>query len=1347
MKTNLTPDMLVKRLAVTVFLLLGFILFSFSHLAAQNQPLPSAGTGFTENKGQFTDTEGKPVEDVFFKMGTNGLDIYVTKTGLDYVFYRIPEEEGHEQEEKEKAEKRAKNIEWKKEENIRKEMNHKVEWCMQKMILSGADIRRENIITSQQTAGEKNYYFPFCPDGILHVKTWQKVLIRSVYPGIDWVIYTSGENGIKYDFIVHPGADVSDIVMEYKGAGKIFPAGENKKLVISTPLGEITEGKLEAFSENGEKVNAILQMEENRVTFSIGDYDKNQKLVIDPPLVWSTYYGGGVLDGTRNVITDASGNVFLVGYSTSTNYPAVNAGGGSWFQGTSGVLGSAIMMKFSPSGAIIWATYYGGNTNYSNAKSMCLDAAGDLYVAGETGATNFPTYDPGNGAFFQSANNTLPGNISEDIFIIRFDNNGIRKWATYFGGDMQELAEACIIDGNGNLLITGTVNSSNFPLMNPGGGAYYQPVNGGGFDMLIAKFNTSDNSLVWSTNYGGNGGERGQGFEKDAAGNIFLVGCSGSTSGMYTVNPGGGAYFQGTNGGGFYDIFLLRMNSAGSIQWATFFGGAGMDYGLSIKKAECGTGYFVTGTTSSLNFPLLNMGGGAYYQNTYGGGVNDMFLLKFDAGLGLDWSTYLGGNNSETAFGTLNCNRLTTDSNGNLYLVGGTFSNNFPVVNPGGGSYFQGSFGGVQDIMICRFNSSGVLDWSTYFGGPNGETAAGIFMDPSGSLYVAGEYTNTGAITANPGGGAYFGSYGGSDDIGISKFMATNTALTYTTLVEDVSCFGANDGSVIISVNGGVPGYSFQWNSGQTNDTVTGLPAGNYSITVTDSDTSACLSQGNQLVINVTVNEPPAISVSVTQNDIICSSQCIGDASAAATGGVGSFSYVWTPGGMTTPFINNLCAGPYTVIAADASGCTDTANITIQQTTGTLSYTVFSSSVSCYGLTDGSAGINVSGGSGSYLYSWLPGGEMTSSLSNIPAGNYTVNVTDTNGCSASAVISVLQPDSISLSLADSADACLGVAVPISSNASGGTGTLSYAWENGNTSGSFSLTAPVTGFFTVTVTDSNNCSVSDSLWIDVHPLPQIAILPVSSSGCDEVCVSFSSTSSVPPVTYNWTFSNGIVSSLSNPQVCFDTPGTFNATLQVTDINGCSGSYTETGVATVYPSPQASFTLSETELSDYNPNTVIINTSSGSTSGSVFTGQWQGFVNLPPGQDMMVSYTDTGYFMITLIASNSFGCTDTTSQYVHVTPEIAIFVPNTFTPDGDGINDVFTATGININDFKMYIFNRWGELIFTSENLYYGWSGVPDGGNEVAQIDTYVYKIFYKDYSNMPHSFIGHVNLVK
>jgi predicted SpoU family rRNA methylase len=726
--------------------------------------------GFSLNRGQINK------EALIYSKGP-GFNVYITERGLSFLMFSFEEE----------------NSEISKIDNKPIKENIKV-WRIDYDLIGG-NIKKENIVFENEIPNYyENYYTQYAPDGILFVKLYKKAIIKEVYPGIDWILRYDENGNFHHEFEASPNSNIAQIKIKVKNA-QIELTDEGKSVLLKTPIGIIKDGNLIAY-EGKKEISAKYTIKDNLLSFEIKDYEGKEKLLIDPhALVWGTYYGGNNEDVASSISTDANGNVFVVGWTKSTDFPTYDPGGGAYYDSTCGGCYDAFILKFNNSGVRLWATYYGGSYE-DRALSISTDTNGNVFVVGYTWSTNFPTYNPGGGAYYQ------PNNVgSPDAFILKFNNSGIRLWATYYGGNYWDIATSISTDANGNVFVVGRTNSTNFPTLNPGGGAYYQGTCGGCFnydDAFILKFNNNGVRL-WATYYGGSNDDKAYSISTDANGNVFVVGLTVSTN-FPTYNPGGGAYYQGTYAGSI-DAFILKFNNSGVRLWATYYGGSSVDSATSISTDANGN-VFVVGETPSTNFPTYDPGGGAYYQGTCGGCPNydDAFILKFNnSGVRL-WATYYGGSDYDLA------TSISTDANGNVFVVGWTKSTNFPTQDPGGGAYYQPNNAGSWDAFILKFTNSGVRLWATYYGGNLSDVATSISTDANGNVFVVGWTFSTNFPTYDPGGGAYYqpacgGCYSYSDAF-ISKFADASTSIPESF----ISSIKIKNNNVVIKLNENING-------------------------------------------------------------------------------------------------------------------------------------------------------------------------------------------------------------------------------------------------------------------------------------------------------------------------------------------------------------------------------------------------------------------------------------------------------------------------------------------------------------------------------------------------------------
>jgi hypothetical protein len=439
------------------------------------------------------------------------------------------------------------------------------------------------------------------------------------------------------------------IQLTVQGADSVGTDGQGN-LVLATPVGNLTEHAPVIYQDvNGvqQAVSGQFVVEGgNQVGFQVGAYDASQPLVIDPVLGYSTYFGGSGDDYAAGIAVDGAGNAYITGYTASANFPTLNPPQGA-YSGS----GDAFVAKFNPTGTLIYSTYVGGSAQ-DNGSSIAVDAAGAAYITGQTYSTNFPTQN--------ALQNTYGG--SADAFVTKLSPSGSSlSYSTYLGGSGYEVGYGIAVSATGNAYVTGSTGSTNFPTQAPYQAIYAQ----GGADAFVSEFNTAGSALVYSTYFGGPSGDTGWGIALDGAGDAYIVGDTGSTN-LSTQNA-----FQGTSGGS-DDAFIAKFNPTGSsLIYSSYLGGSGADIAFGVAVDSAGNAY-VTGDTTSTNFPTQNA-----YQGTYGGGSFDAFVAKVSAdGTSLIYSTYLGGSNYDIAHG------ITVDTTGNAYVVGDTFSTDFPTLCP-----------------------------------------------------------------------------------------------------------------------------------------------------------------------------------------------------------------------------------------------------------------------------------------------------------------------------------------------------------------------------------------------------------------------------------------------------------------------------------------------------------------------------------------------------------------------------------------------------------------------------------------------------------------------------------------
>ncbi len=495
--------------------------------------------------------------------------------------------------------------------------------------------------------------------------------------------------------------------------------------------------------------------------------------------LWATYYGGSADDDAYSVTTDSFQNVYLSGQTPATTGIASGGfqnifGGGQY---------DAFLVKFDAVGNRLWATYYGG-PSVEAGRCVATDTSGNVYLAGET----FSTSGIASGGF----QNTYSGGSSfGDVFLVKFDSLGNRLWATYYGGVGDDKAFGITTDSSGNVYIAGETEGGSS--IASGG---FQNSYGGGRDAFLVKFSPNGNRL-WATYYGGGAFDRGFSVATDIFDNVYLSGMTQSTSG---IASGG---FQNANAGGTWDAFLVKFNSSGNRLWATYYGGAGDDRGISVATFSTGNVYLAGQTNSASGISSVG------FQNNFGGGLSDAYLVKFDSSGSRIWATYYGGIEPEEM------GRVVTDVSGNVLIGGDTYSTT-------GISFdgFQNNLVVMENQFVVRFDENCVRLCATYYGQSHDEEGS-IAVDGLGNVYLSGITQSATGISS----GGFQNTFGGgNNDAYLVKFTSCACTLSQPTI--------SPDGNILRS-------SSLTNNQWYRNDTlIAGATNQNYTVSLPVTDTS-----------------------------------------------------------------------------------------------------------------------------------------------------------------------------------------------------------------------------------------------------------------------------------------------------------------------------------------------------------------------------------------------------------------------------------------------------------------------------------------------------------------------------
>ena len=600
--------------------------------------------------------------------------------------------------------------------------------------------------------GKVNYLIGSDPSGWhTDLATFAGVHYYQLYNGID-LTYSGTEGQLKSTYTVAPGADPARIRWSYMGAsGVSIDAAGNLQLALSSESGQAltaTEAAPVAWQVvGGNKMPVSAQFKvygDGTAGFALGAYDKTLPLVVDPTLLYSSYLGGVGAEYGAGIRADAQGNMYIGGQTASANFPITNAIQPSYGGGPR----DAFVTKINAQGTtLIYSTFLGG-TNDDGATDLQLNGQGEAYLIGFTSSATFPI------------SNAIQPNLGggTDAFVAKLNASGSSLlFSTYMGGSGPDFATRGAIDSSGNVYFAGDTQSGNFPVVNA-----YQPNLLGIQDAFLVKILADGSAVPYATYFGGSAADAGYGAAVDTQGNPYLGGYTLSGN-LPLMNA-----FQPAFGGGAGDAFVTKFNSTGSaLVFSTYLGGSGNDVGEGMSVDAGGSAY-VTGYTTSSNFPTQNP-----FQPANAGG-EDLFVTKFAAsGTSLIYSSYMGGSQSDVG------SDIWVAAGGVAYVTGGTYSPNFPTLNP-----IQSVYGGGQDAFVAKINSNGTIFYSTYLGGSALDYGNEVTSDNLGNAYVVGWTGSANFPTVNP----YQPALAGNLDAYVAKIQdlpvtptATNTPTsTYT---------------------------------------------------------------------------------------------------------------------------------------------------------------------------------------------------------------------------------------------------------------------------------------------------------------------------------------------------------------------------------------------------------------------------------------------------------------------------------------------------------------------------------------------------------------------------------------
>ncbi len=1005
-----------------------------------------------------------------------------------------------------------------------------------------------------------NYYLTSAPEGITDVPAHDALVVRDLYPGID-LVYDVKSGVLKTSFVVHPGADPARIRMSYTGGATAIVDGA---LSSVTGLGFVTESAPVCFEldapmraagggfpdmdalrtapAGGTHPASSYIMEDGLVGFSVARHDASRVLVIDPQILWGTYYGGSSSEVGNDVAMSPTGPI-VAGMTTSTTGIATAGTYQTVFTGPSS---DAFVAQFDAAGTLVWGTYFGG-PSYEGAKSVARDASGLIGFTGFTASTS--------GVASAGAWQTAYAGGAQDAFVALFSASGGRIWSTYLGGGGYEDGNGIAFDSQGNVIVTGWTSSTS-GIATPG---THQSVMAGGDDAFITTFSPAG-ARRWGTYLGGSGSDWGEGVAVDMNDNIVVVGRTNSASGIAVPMVQQPSY----GGGPFYgDGYVAMFDGTGARTWASYIGGPGDDWATDVAMTS-DNDIVVTGYTESATF-IASRG---VHQETLGGG-EDAFVAQYAPWGVRRWGSYVGGTGQDRGRGV-----ATVDSS-YVMITGFTKSPN-GIATPG--AYQNGYNGGLEgDAFIVELTTTGVRVCGTYYGGPGSDVGIKIATDALGYMYATG-YTEsmTGMATT----GSWKDVYGSMQDVFLGRFdlclKSEVTSITIDAVAPGPYCAGDSllipftvrgtfaAGNVFTAyLSDGAGGFSAPAFLGQLQGTTSGVirctipidvPTGTgYRVMIVSSSPYQQSPPNDR---TITIYFKPIAEITPQQTVFLCPGRSI---TLRANTGAG-LTYAWyssespNPIGTGSTLVVDRTAS-YVVRVTSPNGCS-TLSLPTQVSVGLPPARAGDDRTICTGAST-VLGDPLPGGQTFYRYSWTPTDGLNDPTIAKPTASptrttvYYLTQSDTSGCTGIDSVRVTVNPPIVFDLGADLTLCQGESLQLRPNITSGLGPYEIIWSP--TTGLSSpkdlnprAAPPVSTTYVLTLRDGAGCVGTDSVFIRVFPVTPPTVLaegPTTFCKGDSVRL----TAEAGYDAYSW--STGDTTRSAMVRV------TGNHYVTVTDRNGC------------------------------------------------------------------------------------------------------------------------------------------------------------------------------------------------
>ena len=936
-----------------------------------------------------------------------------------------------------------------------------------------------------------------------------------------------------------------------------------------------------------------------------------------------------------------------------------------------------------PLAILEWGTYY-GDSLYDVGNAIATDSLGNVFVTGTTSSLHNMASD----GLYQ----TVYSGGTSDAYIVKMNQHGLRHWATYYGGSGNDKGLGIDVDSYGTIYVVRSTTSTD----SIGSDGAQQTANGGGTDGFIAHFDRFGN-FVWDSFIGSTGEEEAIACKADGYGNVVVVG--NTNTGGFLQNDTVPTLFDYQGG---TDVFIAKYNANGVLTYTSYYGGDSDDFATSVTLDSL-SNMVVAGYTNSAE----NIAWGSALQYDLDG-ETDGFAMKLDSTGGIAWATYLGGPGNDKLTGV-------TSVNGDFYFSGSTDS----LTTYTDTTSFQQDYAGNGDAFIARISSNGILEWYSYVGGEGTDVANGISRDYDGQIYIVGTTTSDSTMSSdttfipspvesqdvfiskfNQAGERIWGEYYGGDsyDLGRSIAVFGHTSVYITGLT--TSQFGISQNGpeeyAYMSTNSNLDTLGFMARFTQYQSTLPceGCISGGGGYSGGGGGNGGGGNGGGYNPIGICIGD--SILLSLNGGALGQGAQWVWyvDTCGGTDNFIGEGTQIWVTPDTTTS---------YYVRAESVEDITNCSKVVVHVDYPNTAIASANDSI-CPGST-----LELFG-DGGYYYNWFASDTLISEEQNpvidtvlaSQAGEYTLIANTQFGCSDTTTVDVFLYPGPQFSVSSTDPSCYESSDGSIAITSNDTLSLTYEWPLFGSSEN-SLDSLIAGTYSAIVTNSIGCSASANATL-IDPEEVVDSLVITPAYCDNPngagqILLYGGTS---PYTVEWNpvDENGfIVEDLY--------AGSY--TVVFADANGC-------GDSTQFSIPN----LGEfTAVID--PDSILL---------GYFDSEELAVYTIPELENPSYSWTPTeglscadcsnplanpsATIWYQVLVTSQHGCTSTDSLFVErELPAPNSFIPNMFSPNGDGLNDKLCVLGVRMVSFKLSIYDRFGKIIFTSSNTENCWDGNIDG----------------------------------